>query len=60
MKDKKIKLNLGCASRFLPGYINVDMDSLDQIKKRYPDINFDLVDNINFLQADVLRLPLMK
>ena len=57
MKDKKIKLNLGCASRFLPGYINVDIDSLDQIKKRYPDINFDLVDNINFLQADVLRLP---
>ena len=33
------------------------MDSLGQIKKRYPDINFDLVDNLNFLQADVLRLP---
>ena len=35
---KKVKLNLGCASRLLSDYINIDLDSLEEIKKRYPNI----------------------
>tara|TARA_R110002020_G_scaffold437478_2_gene647724 strand:- start:320 stop:931 length:612 start_codon:yes stop_codon:yes gene_type:complete len=50
-----IKLNLGCASRPLDGYINVDMDSLEDIKNRYPNIKIN--DSTEFVQADVLNLP---
>jgi len=54
-KDK-IKLNLGCASRLLPSYINIDIDSLQEIKNRYP--NVDIHNNeIKFIQANVLDLP---
>jgi predicted SAM-dependent methyltransferase len=54
MKNKKTRLNLGCASRLLPGYINVDLDSLEDIKKRYPNID---IGEENFVQCDVLKLP---
>ena len=50
-----IKLNLGCASRLLSGYVNIDLDSLDDIKKRYPNIKIE--DNHEFLQANILQLP---
>ena len=50
-----VKLNLGCASRLLSGYINIDLDSLEQIKERYPNIEVD--DNHKFLQANILELP---
>jgi predicted SAM-dependent methyltransferase len=50
-----IKLNLGCASRLLKDYINIDMDSIEQIKQRYP--NIEIKDNLQFIQADVLKLP---
>tara|TARA_R110000868_G_scaffold18531_9_gene81356 strand:+ start:3985 stop:4593 length:609 start_codon:yes stop_codon:yes gene_type:complete len=50
-----IKLNLGCASRLLDGYVNIDMDSIEQIKQRYP--NIDIKDSLQFIQADVLKLP---
>jgi ubiquinone/menaquinone biosynthesis C-methylase UbiE len=49
------KLNLGCACRFLEGYINIDMDSIEDIKHRYPNVNIN--DNIEFIQANVLELP---
>ena len=31
---KKIRLNLGCASRPLKNYINIDQDNFKTIKKR--------------------------
>ena len=49
------KLNLGCACRLLEGYINIDMDSIEDIKHRYPNININ--DNIEFIQGNVLELP---
>ena len=42
-----IRLNLGCASRLLEGYINLDMDSIEDIKKRYP--NIEIKDNLEYL-----------
>jgi len=50
-----IKLNLGCASRPLDAYINIDMDSLEDIKKRYPNITIN--EHAHFIQANVLELP---
>jgi len=50
-----IKLNLGCASRPLDAYTNIDMDSLEDIKKRYPNININ--PHAHFVQANVLNLP---
>ena len=50
-----IRLNLGCASRLLEGYINIDMDSIEDIKKRYP--NIEIKDDLEFMKADVLTLP---
>ena len=51
----EIKLNLGCASRLLSGYINVDLDSIEEIKKRYPNIEID--EDQQFLRANILDLP---
>ena len=48
------KLNLGCASRLLEGYLNIDMDSLESIIKRYPGIKINKKNP--FLQADILNL----
>ena len=49
------KLNLGCASRLLDGYINIDLDSLEKIKKRYPDIKIN--EKTEFIQCNILDLP---
>ena len=57
MRDKEIKLNLGCASRLLPDYVNIDMDSMEQIKKRYPNIEVLGDNKIEFLQSSALQLP---
>lgn len=51
----KIRLNLGCASRPLPDYINIDLDSKDEIIKRYPDLI--LSDDIKIYQYDIFNLP---
>lgn len=58
MQDKlneKIKLNLGCASRPIPGYINIDLDTLEEIKARYP--NIEIADDIEVFQYDIFNLP---
>jgi predicted SAM-dependent methyltransferase len=50
-----IRLNLGCGGRPLPNYINVDMDTLDQICARYPNQIFDR--SIVVEQFDIFNLP---
>jgi predicted SAM-dependent methyltransferase len=50
-----IRLNLGCGGRPLHDYINVDMDTLEEIRKRYP--NQDFGDNLNIQQYDLFNLP---
>jgi predicted SAM-dependent methyltransferase len=53
--DSIIRLNLGCGGRPLPDYINVDMDSLDQIRKRYPNQEFS--NDLIVKQYDIFNLP---
>jgi predicted SAM-dependent methyltransferase len=50
-----IRLNLGCGGRPLHGYINVDMDTLEEMRKRYP--NQDFGDDLNIQQYDLFNLP---
>jgi predicted SAM-dependent methyltransferase len=52
---RPIRLNLGCGGRPLPGYINVDMDSLDEIRVRYPDRTYD--DSLIVVNYDLFDLP---
>jgi predicted SAM-dependent methyltransferase len=50
-----IRLNLGCASRPLSGYVNVDLDTLEEIRARYP--NVDLPNGVEVFQYDIFNLP---
>jgi hypothetical protein len=50
-----IRLNLGCGGRPLSDYINVDMDTLEQIIARYPNQKFD--DKLVVVQYDIFNLP---
>ncbi len=50
-----VRLNLGCGGRPLPGYINVDMDTLEQIRIRYP--NQEFTDDMVVVQYDIFNLP---
>ena len=51
----KIKLNLGCASRPLKNYVNVDQDSLSTIRKRYP--NLKKIKNLKIYNFNIFKLP---
>lgn len=51
----KVRLNLGCGGRPLPDYINVDMDTLEQIRDRYPTQEFS--DDLQVEQYDIFNLP---
>ena len=53
--SEEIKLNLGCASRPLPGYINIDLDTLEEMKARYP--NLTIPDDLKIYQYDIFNLP---
>lgn len=55
MATKKIKLNYGCASRPLKGYVNIDLDTLEEIKARYP--NVEIPKEIKIYQYDIFDLP---
>ena len=55
LQSEAIKLNLGCGGRPLDGYINVDMDSLDEIRLRYPNRTYD--DSIVVVNYDLFNLP---
>ena len=53
---KKIRLNLGCASRPLKNYINVDQDRLSVIKKRYPNLD-KIKKSQNPYNHNIFKLP---
>jgi len=50
-----IKLNLGCASNLLEGYVNIDQDSMEVIRKRYPYLEFPY--DAKIFNYDVFNLP---
>ncbi|TGL59756.1 methyltransferase domain-containing protein [Leptospira ognonensis] len=52
---EEIKLNLGCASRPLKGYVNIDIDTIDQMKERYPNLQFE--EGLEIFQYDIFHLP---
>ena len=49
------KLNIGCGGNPLLGYTNIDRDSLDELRQRYPQKNFD--DSIIIENHDIFSLP---
>jgi predicted SAM-dependent methyltransferase len=51
----EIRLNIGCGSRPLPGYVNIDMDSIESLKARYPTQEF--AEGIEIFDYDILNLP---
>lgn len=55
MDENNIKLNLGCASRLLDGYVNIDQDDIDAVRKRYPNIEFPV--DAHIFTFDVFNLP---
>ena len=50
-----LRLNIGCGGRPLPGYVNVDIDNLDILKRRYPDQTFH--GDIKIYDYDIFNLP---
>ena len=54
-RTKEIKLNLGCGGQPLSGYINIDLDSLEKLKARYPLQQFP--DHIEIYNFDIFHLP---
>lgn len=53
--DGKIRLNLGCGGSPLADYINVDMDSLETLRERYPQQRFS--DSLQVHDYDIFNLP---
>lgn len=53
--DGSIRLNLGCGGSPLANYINVDMDSLETLRTRYPEQCFS--DDLLVHNYDIFCLP---
>jgi predicted SAM-dependent methyltransferase len=53
--DRPLRLNLGCGGRPLPGYINIDVDSVDEIRARYPNQTYDA--DVTVFNYDIFNLP---
>lgn len=53
--EKTIRLNIGCGGRPLAGYINIDSDDLDTLKKRYPAQDFP--EDVEVFDYDIFHLP---
>ena len=54
--DKEpVKINIGCGGRPLEGYINIDMDSLEKLKKRYPNRLFQ--EDLKIFKWDIFNVP---
>lgn len=53
---KPLRLNLGCAARPLEGYVNIDLDTIEQIRARYPNVKIPM--NLQTYQFDIFNLPL--
>ena len=51
----KLKLNLGCASKLLDGYVNIDQDDINVIRERYPWLHFP--EDAIIYNYDVFDLP---
>jgi predicted SAM-dependent methyltransferase len=54
-EQNEIRLNLGCGGRPLPGYVNVDKDTLEELKARYPIDSFP--EDVDVYQYDIFNLP---
>jgi predicted SAM-dependent methyltransferase len=53
--ESQLRLNLGCGGRPLKGYVNVDMDTLEQLRERYPEQEFS--DDLIVEQHNLFNLP---
>jgi predicted SAM-dependent methyltransferase len=53
---RKLRLNLGCGGRPLAGYVNVDLDGLSALRKRYPGRRFPK--GIQVRRYDIFNLPM--
>ena len=51
-----MKINLGCGSEPLNDYVNVDMDTLNDLRNRYPNKIFS--DKLVIKQWDIFNLPI--
>ena len=51
----RIQLNIGCGENILPGYVNLDRDSIEEIKKRYPQRRFP--EDTHIYNYNVFDLP---
>ena len=55
LSNTTVRLNLGCGGRPLKDYINIDMDTLEEMRKRYPNQEFD--NDLTIEQYDLFDLP---
>lgn len=58
MKNKKIKLNIGCGGSLVPGFINVDaFFTYAALRQIYRDRGEEFPTDAEFVQADIADMP---